>query len=101
MTSRYPWQIFLLTAAVSAAVIVYALAQETSKEMLSIGLVASIRTASVGFLFAFAAGPLLKLVSNDVTRFLRANRRYLGLSFAQLLGVHFCFVVAFLMANPG
>lgn len=98
---KYPWLIFLFTLAISAGVILLALNQETEKEMLSMGLIASARVSALYFLLAFTIGPLARLTRSSWARAVMANRRYLGVGFAQLHSVHLGFIFAWVPANPG
>lgn len=63
---------------------------------MSLGLLvrATARTSLACFLAAYVAGPLRSFVRNDFTRWLVANRRYVGLSYAVSHTLHLGGIVA-------
>ncbi|MDI1266832.1 MAG: ferric reductase-like transmembrane domain-containing protein [bacterium] len=58
------------------------------------------RTSLVLFCLAFAAAALARLWPNAFTRWLRRNRRYLGVSFAASHGIHAVAIMAFAVMDP-
>ncbi|MCJ9428528.1 hypothetical protein [Kordiimonas marina] len=57
-------------------------------------------TAAAGFIlfwFVFTASSLARVAPTPTTRFLVRNRRYIGLSFAMVMGAHLVFVLSNLM----
>ena len=58
------------------------------------------RTSLVLFCLAFAAAAMALLWPNAGTRWLRRNRRYLGVSFAASHGIHAVAILAFAMMDP-
>src|SRR5919109_3608715 len=58
------------------------------------------RTSLLLFCLAFAAAALALLWPNAWTRWLRRNRRYLGLSFAASHAIHAVAIVAFAKMDP-
>lgn len=61
---------------------------------------ATARTSLIFFLAAFAASAAAKLWPNGFTRWLRRNRRQLGLSFAMSHFIHALAIYAFYVADP-
>jgi sulfoxide reductase heme-binding subunit YedZ len=59
------------------------------------------RTSLVLFCLAFAAAALARLWPNAGTRWLRRNRRYLGLSFAASHAIHAVAIATFTIMDPG
>src|SRR5262245_55782186 len=58
------------------------------------------RTSLVLFCLAFAAAALARLWPNASTRWLRRNRRYLGVSFAASHAIHLIAIAAFAVMDP-
>ena len=58
------------------------------------------RTSLVLFCLAFGAAALARLWPNAGTRWLRRNRRYLGVSFAASHGIHAVAILAFAIMDP-
>ncbi|RJF86905.1 hypothetical protein D3874_07630 [Oleomonas cavernae] len=58
------------------------------------------RTSLVLFCLAFTASALVRQWPGTATRWLRRNRRYVGVSFAASHGLHAIAIVAFAMADP-
>jgi len=58
------------------------------------------RTSTALFLLAFTASALYQFWPGRVTRWIRQNRRYLGVSFAGSHGVHALAITAFVLTNP-
>ena len=69
----------LAVAVMTGAILAFA---GTDEEGIWVVIRATARTSMVLFGLAFAASSLRRLWPNDVTRWLLANRRYLGVSFA-------------------
>ena len=61
---------------------------------------ATARTSLVLFALAFTAAALGQLVPNDVTRWQRRNRRYLGVSFAVSHALHLAALIALVWTDP-
>lgn len=61
---------------------------------------ATARTSLALFLAAFLASALVALWPGDLTRWLRRNRRYFGLSFAMSHGIHLAAIVALARTDP-
>jgi len=58
------------------------------------------RTSLVLFCLAFSAAALARLWPNTSTRWLRRNRRYLGVSFATSHAIHLVAIAAFAVMDP-
>ena len=58
------------------------------------------RTSLVLFCLAFSAAALARLWPNAWTRWLRRNRRYLGVSFAASHAIHAVAIAAFAVMDP-
>lgn len=58
------------------------------------------RTSLMLFCLAFAAAAIARLWPNAGTRWLRRNRRYLGVSFAASHGIHAVAILAFAVMDP-
>ena len=58
------------------------------------------RTSLILFCLAFAAAALARLRPNAGTRWLRRNRRYLGVSFAASHAIHAAAILAFAVMDP-
>jgi len=103
MIVRFPtgWSFFVLT---SVLVVVGSFSGPVfggfSTEALSWGIRFTARTSAVLFLLAFTAAALFRLMPNDFTRWLRVNRRFLGLSFAFSHLAHAGFIIAFAAQGP-
>jgi len=82
--------IAVMTAAILALV-------GTDEEGIRVVIRATARTSAVFFGLAFAASSLRRLSPNDATRWLLANRRYLGVSFAVSHATHL--LAIFALAN--
>ncbi|HEX8089463.1 MAG TPA: hypothetical protein VF762_11450 [Blastocatellia bacterium] len=59
------------------------------------------QTSFILFITAFAASPLLRLRPTGVTRWLRANRRYIGMSFAVSHVCHGAAIIALAVITSG
>lgn len=58
------------------------------------------RSSFTLFVLAFSASALVSLFPGTLTRWLRVNRRYLGLSFAVSHGIHGAAILALAIADP-
>ena len=58
------------------------------------------RTSLALFCLAFAAAALARMWPNAWTRWLRRNRRYLGVTFAASHGIHAVAIIAFAVMDP-
>ena len=58
------------------------------------------RTSLLFFCLAFSAAALARLMPNAWTRWLRRNRRYLGVTFAASHGIHAIAITAFALMDP-
>ncbi len=75
-------------------------AHDFSVDGLRMAIRATARTSLLLFLPVFAASALVRLQPNDATRWLRRNRRYLGVSFAVSHILHACAIIAFASMAP-
>lgn len=95
------WRLFVVAGAVIlTATLGVAWSDAFSTESLRWGIRFTARTSAVLFLLAFTASALFHLAPNAFTRWQRANRRYLGLSFAFSHLVHAGFIIAFAAQGP-
>jgi len=60
----------------------------------------SARTSSILFLLAFSASALFWFWPNRITRWIRSNRRYLGVSFAGSHSVHALAIASYVLLDP-
>ncbi|MFV8231848.1 ferric reductase-like transmembrane domain-containing protein [Mycolicibacterium fortuitum] len=65
----------------------------------NLGIRITARTSAILFLLAFTASSLYQLWPNDTTKWIRRNRRYLGVGFAGSHLVHAGFIVATIVLN--
>lgn len=88
------WRLFWLLALGASAITLAGLpdADFHSARGMSPIILRSVRCALPLFLVAFTASSLATLWPSAFTRWLLANRRYIGLSFAAAMGWHFAFV---------
>ena len=86
---RIPWWLFLAVIAVTSAIAIASFAQwgTGSDGILHITRYTA-RFAFLIFIVVFAAGALAQLFPSNATRWLKRNRRYLGLSFALAHFIH-------------
>lgn len=95
------WRLFLVAGTVIlAATLGVAWSDAFSTESLRWGIRFTARTSAVLFLLAFTASALFRLMPNAFTGWQRANRRYLGLSFAFSHLVHAGVIIAFAAQGP-
>jgi DMSO/TMAO reductase YedYZ heme-binding membrane subunit len=89
------WRLFGVVVTLLAAMALGLVAGHGwSVEGTRLAIRATARTSLVLFALAFTAGPLLQLAPGEATRWLRRNRRYLGLSFAVSHFIHLGALVA-------
>ncbi|MFV8166057.1 hypothetical protein ACNQVK_28820 [Mycobacterium sp. 134] len=65
----------------------------------NLGIRITARTSAILFLLAFTASSLYQLWPNDITKWIRRNRRYLGVGFAGSHVVHAAFIVTVIVLN--
>ncbi|MCV7365000.1 ferric reductase-like transmembrane domain-containing protein [Mycolicibacterium neworleansense] len=65
----------------------------------NLGIRITARTSAILFLLAFTASSLYQLWPNDTTKWIRRNRRYLGVGFAGSHFVHAGFIVTTIVLN--
>lgn len=95
------WTLFGVAALISAVPPLLLAAQAGfATDALRMGLQLTARSSAVLFLLAFSASAVVRLFPNALTRWQRANRRYLGLGFAFSHLVHAGFIVAFSAQGP-
>lgn len=82
------WLLVLWTAVIVGALVVALYAASPGDAGLGAGLRLTARTSLVLFLLAWSASSLHALWRHPSTRWLLANRRYLGVSFAVSHGIH-------------
>jgi len=70
-------------------------------EPMSVALRTTARVSFIFFLGAFVAAPLVQVTRSAFGRWLRANRRHLGIAFVAAHTVHMGMVAKYLDANPG
>ncbi|MDO8288659.1 MAG: hypothetical protein Q7T44_05520 [Parvibaculum sp.] len=93
---RIPWPLFIAVAVASTGIVLVCLSQwgVTDQGWLHASRYTA-RLAFLLFLAPFLASSLVYWWPTPATRWLRAKRRYLGLSFALAHGVHFIALVMF------
>ncbi|MDF3337337.1 ferric reductase-like transmembrane domain-containing protein [Mycolicibacterium septicum] len=65
----------------------------------NLGIRITARTSAILFLLAFTASSVYQLWPNDITKWIRRNRRYLGVGFAGSHVVHAAFIVTAIVLN--
>lgn len=65
----------------------------------NLGIRITARTSAILFLLAFTASSLYQLWPNNTTKWIRRNRRYLGVGFAGSHFVHAAFIVTTIVLN--
>ena len=88
------WRLTGLLSLLLLAMTLYFLGGHADVEGLRLVIRATARTSLILFAMAFAAGALVELAPNGVTRWQRRNRRYLGVSFAVSHGIHLVALIA-------
>lgn len=97
------WRIVTVASmGILIALIAIAIIYGYSEVALRIAIRLTARSSAILFVLAFVANPLRQFFSNSVTRWLRTNRRYLGLSMAVSQGFHALAIVglAVLASDP-
>jgi methionine sulfoxide reductase heme-binding subunit len=94
------WRLTGLLALVLMAMALVFLALHPDVEGLRLVIRATARTSLVLFALAFSAAALAQLAANDITRWQRRNRRYLGVSFAVSHAIHLAALVALTQTDP-
>ncbi len=92
---RLTWVLVLVIAGYTTAVAVAVGGVAGANE----GIRITARTSAVLFLLAFTAAPAYRLWPNAFTKWVRTNRRYLGVGFAGSHLVHAAFIVATVMLS--
>jgi DMSO/TMAO reductase YedYZ heme-binding membrane subunit len=95
------WRLFALLALTLLALSIW-IASMRGFEVEGVRMVIrfTARTSLVLFCLAFAGAALARLRPNAGTRWLRRNRRYLGVSFAASHGIHAVAILAFAIMDP-
>jgi DMSO/TMAO reductase YedYZ heme-binding membrane subunit len=94
------WPLLGVTSALLLALAIAILAAMPGIDGLRMLVRATARTSLLFFLPAFASAALWALWPAAPTRWLRANRRYLGLSFAVSHGIHALALITLLNLDP-
>src|SRR5215475_10466362 len=95
------WRLFFVLTLILAALCI-AIAGYRQFEVEGVRMVVrfTARTSLLFFCLAFSAAALARLWPNAWTRWLRRNRRYLGVTFAASHGLHAVAIVAFASMDP-
>ena len=105
-TSKYPlrgWNIVGWTTLIIAPIFLSILiVQGINEQSMRIAIRLTARTSCLLFVCAFIASPLRYFWSNNITRWLRVNRRYLGVAMAVSHGFHAIAIIglAILTTDP-
>lgn len=101
-TGRFEgWRVFwVVTLALAAMALLFLGTLGWGTEGYRMVIRATARTSLALFLSAFLASSLLVLWPGSLTRWLRRNRRYLGLSFAMSHAIHLAAIVMFARTDP-
>lgn len=94
------WRIFWTAAALLLALTIVILASAPDADGLRMTIRTTARTSLFLFLLAFVASGAARLWPSSVTRWLRRNRRQLGLSFAMSHVIHLGAVVMLAQTDP-
>lgn len=98
------WNGWRLTGLITVILIIMAVmvagASATPVEAARMVIRMTARTSLALFLLAFAAAALFKLWPSVMTQWLRANRRYIGVSFAVSHGIHAVAIIALANLDP-
>jgi DMSO/TMAO reductase YedYZ heme-binding membrane subunit len=95
------WRFFWLSGAVVLAIGVgVPAAHGFETDALRWGIRFTARSSAVLFLLAFVASAMVRLFPSAPSRWLRANRRHLGLAFAFSHGVHAGQIIAYASQGP-
>jgi methionine sulfoxide reductase heme-binding subunit len=82
----------------NTVIVLIALSLASESEPLKLWTVYSARLAFVYFFCSFSISSICVFLSNSVTRYLRRNRRYIGLSFALAHAIHLIVLTSYLLA---
>lgn len=101
-TGRFEgWRVFwVMTLALAAMALLFLGTLGWGTEGYRMVIRATARTSLALFLSAFLASSLLALWPDNLTRWLRRNRRYLGLSFAMSHAIHLAAIITFARTDP-
>lgn len=99
-TSYSGWPLLAITSSLLLAMAIAIVAAMPGVDGMRMLIRATARTSLLFFLAAFVAGAAHTLWPSAATRWLRANRRYLGLSFAVSHGIHALAIYALAQADP-
>jgi len=94
------WPLLGVTSALLLALAIAILAAMPGVDGIRMLIRATARTSLLFFLLAYIAAAAWTLWPGAATRWLRANRRYLGLSFAVSHGIHALAIYALSQADP-
>ncbi len=95
------WSLFwAMTVALGAMALFFLATSGWGTEGYRLVIRATARTSLALFLAAFLASALVALWPGEPTRWLRRNRRYLGLSFAMSHGIHLVAIVTLALTDP-
>ena len=94
------WPLLALTSSLLLALAIAILAAMPGVDGIRMLIRATARTSVLLFLLAFVAGAVWQLWPAAPSRWLRANRRYFGLSFAVSHGIHLLAIYALMQADP-
>ena len=94
------WRLTGLLSLLLLAMSVSFVAGHADVEGLRLVIRATARTSLALFAMAFSAAALAQLAANDITRWQRRNRRYLGVSFAVSHAIHLAALVALTQTDP-
>jgi len=102
MTGRFEgWRAFwAMTVALAAMSLLFLSTLGWGTEGYRMVIRATARTSLALFLAAFLASSLLRLWPGSLTRWLRRNRRYSGLSFAMSHAIHLAAIIALARTDP-
>ena len=91
------WAALALSVMVAILIAIYG----TGEEGVRVVIRATARTSFVIFLTAFTATALVKLWPGSVTKWIRSNRRYIGVSFAVSHSMHAAAILALALLTAG
>ena len=94
---------FLTTLTLSLGLILWLFLLETTEDKLLLWARYTARISFFFFLISFIASSIYYFFSNSITRSIKSNRRYIGLSFALTHSVHLVALISFFVSinqNP-
>lgn len=94
------WRLLGVVTAALALAALFILATVPGMDGVRLIIRITARSSFALFVMAFSASALVSLFPGTLTRWLRVNRRYLGLSFAVSHGIHGAAIVALAIADP-